>query len=104
MVSRAVSPGDRHTLTENNVALIPMAQTRIKLRRPCWKNEMFKYPSNNLSERGHYRDVYNGCVVTVSHKQNCEFSLEIKGRTRFRAPIAEETFLQITSRCLSQES
>lgn len=70
MVSRAVSPGDRHTLTENNVALIPMAQTRIKLRRPCWKNEMFKYPSNNLSERGHYRDVYNGCVVTVSHKQN----------------------------------
>ncbi|XP_022810142.1 uncharacterized protein LOC111347151 isoform X1 [Stylophora pistillata] len=31
-------------------------------------------------------------------------SLDIKGRTRFRAPIAEETFLQMSSTWLPQES
>ena len=29
---------------------------------------------------------------------------EIKGRTRFKAPIAEEAFLDISSTCLDQES
>ena len=30
--------------------------------------------------------------------------MEIKGRTRFKAPIDEETFLDISSTCFDQES
>ena len=48
----------------------------------------------------------NCTALSQSESSNffmCIVTFDIKGRTHLRAPIAEETFLQISSTCLHQE-